>query len=113
MLPYEFAADEYVSLYSRFYVGGLVFSKIPFLRKLGWRSRFSFNAYQGDMSKANREYNKDAPFRVPSKDPFMEAGVGIENIFHVFSVDYYKRLSGLNDSKKENGAVFLGVNITF
>jgi hypothetical protein len=39
--------------------------------------------------------------------------VGIENIFHVFSVDYYKRLSGLNNSKKENGALFLGVNITF
>jgi hypothetical protein len=113
MLPYEFAADEYVSLYSRFYVGGLIFSKVPFLRKLGWRSRFSFNAYQGDMSKANREYNKDAPFRVPNKDPFMEAGVGIENIFNVFSLDYYKRLSGINNSKKENGAVFLGVNITF
>lgn len=112
MLPYEFAADEYVSLYSRLYFGGLILNKIPFIRKLGWRTRISYNAYQGDMSQANREYNKDAHFKVPDR-PFMEAGVGIENIFHVFSVDYYKRLSGLNNSKKENGAVFLGVNITF
>jgi hypothetical protein len=113
MLPYEFAADEYVSLYSRFYIGGLILNKIPFIRRLGWRTRISYNAYQGDMSQANREYNKDAHFKVPDKHPFMEAGVGIENIFHVFSVDYYKRLSGLNNSKKENGALFLGVNITF
>ncbi len=52
-------------------------------------------------------------FTIPDKHPFMEAGVGIENIFHVFSIDYYKRLSALNNSKKENGALFLGVNITF
>lgn len=113
MLPYEFAADEYVSLYSRLYFGGLILNKIPFIRKLGWRTRLSYNAYQGDMSQANRAYNKDASFTVPDKHPFMEAGVGIENIFHVFSVDYYKRLSGMNNSKKENGALFLGVNITF
>ena len=113
MLPYEFATDEFVSLYSRLYLGGLILNKVPFLRKLGWRSRFSFNAYQGDMSKANRDFNKEDHFTVPDKHPFMEAGVGIENIFHVFSVDYYKRLSALNSSKKENGSLFLGVNITF
>jgi hypothetical protein len=113
MLPYEFATDEYVSLYSRLYLGGIIFNKIPFLRKLGWRTRFSYNAFQGDMSQKNRIYNKDASFKIPDMHPFMEAGVGIENIFHVFSVDYYKRLSALNNSKKENGSLFLGVNITF
>lgn len=113
MLPYEFATDEYVSLYSRLYLGGVIFNKIPLLRRLGWRTRFSFNAYQGSMSAANRNYNKEAGFKVPDTDPFMEAGVGIENIFHVFSIDYYKRLSNLNNLKKANGSIFLGVNITF
>ena len=113
MLPYEFATDEFVSLYSRLYLGGLILNKVPFLRKLGWRTRLSFNGYQGDMSEANRNFNKDGHFSIPDSRPFMEAGVGIENIFHVFSVDYYKRLSALNNSKKENGALFLGVNITF
>jgi hypothetical protein len=113
MLPYEFAADEFISLYSRIYEGGLFLNKVPFVRKLGWRARFSFNAYMGDMSESNRNFNSGAHFSVPDKNPFMEAGVGIENIFHVFSVDYYKRLSSLNHSEKENGALFLGVNITF
>lgn len=113
MLPYEFATDEYVSLYSRLYLGGVIFNKIPLLRRLGWRTRFSFNAYQGSMSAANKKYNKEAGFKVPDTDPFMEAGVGIENIFHVFSIDYYKRLSNFNNLKKANGSIFLGVNITF
>ncbi len=113
MVPYEFAADEYASLYTRFYLGGIFFSKIPFIKKLGWRERFSFNAYAGSMTVANRNYNKDAHFVVPDKMPFMEAGVGIENIFHVFSVDYYQRLSAFNKSNGPNGGVFLGLNITF
>lgn len=113
MLPYEFVTDEYVSLYSRLYLGGIIFNKVPFLKKLGWRTRFSFNAYQGNMSEKNKFYNKEASFTIPDAQPFMEAGVGIENIFHVFSFDYYKRLSALNNSKAANGAVFLGVNITF
>ncbi|MEO8819260.1 MAG: DUF5686 family protein [Ginsengibacter sp.] len=113
MIPYEFATDEYVSLYSRLYLGGVIFNKIPLLRKLGWRTRFSFNAYQGSMSAANRNYNKEAGFTVPESKPFMEAGVGIENIFHVFSIDYYKRLSNFNTLKRANGSIFLGVNITF
>ena len=113
MVPYEFAADQYISLYSRFYLGGIFFNKIPFIRRLGWRERFSFNAFQGSMSAANRNYNKDATFRIPDKEPFMEAGVGIENIFHIFSVDYYQRISALNKSNAPNGGIFIGLNITF
>jgi hypothetical protein len=113
MLPYEYATDEYISLHTRLYVGGFIFDKIPFIRKLGWRQRFSFNAYQGNMSQANKDYNKSSVFSVPDSHPFMEAGVGIENIFHVFSIDYYKRLSGLNKNNVPKGGIFLGVNLTF
>jgi hypothetical protein len=113
MLPYEYASDKYVSLHSRFYLGGSIFDKIPYLKKLEWRERFSFNAYEGDMSKANRHFNRHCGFSVPKKDPFMEAGVGIENIFHIFSIDYYKRLSGKSKSKAPKGGIFVGVNLTF
>lgn len=113
MIPYEFAADEFVSLFSRFYLGGVFFNKIPFIKKLGWRERFSFSGYAGRMSVANRNYNKGEFFTVPDKHPFMEAGVGIENIFHVFSIDYYYRLSNVTAPGMHKGAFFPGVNITF
>jgi hypothetical protein len=43
----------------------------------------------------------------------MEAGIGIENIFHVFSIDYYQRISGLNKQNVKRGGIFVGVNLTF
>ena len=113
MAPYEFAADRYVSLHTRFYLGGALFDKIPLLQKLGWRERFSFNAYWGDMSKANLEYNKNSNFNVPDKIPFMEASIGIENIFHIISIEYYRRLSYLNNPYARKDGIYLGLTLTF
>lgn len=113
MAPYEFSADRYVSLHTRFYLGGTLFDKIPLLQKLGWRERFSFNSYWGDMSKANIEYNKDSNFNLIGKTPFMEASVGIENIFHVLSVEYYRRLNYLNNPYAKKDGIYLGINLVF
>lgn len=112
MTPYEFASDRYINLHTRFYLGGAILDKIPFLQKLGWRERFSFNAYWGDMNKANIDYNKK-PAMVMTGKPFMEAGVGIENIFHVFSIEYFRRLSYLNNPYARRDGIYIGLNLLF
>ena len=113
MAPYEFASDRYVSLHTRFYLGGALFDKIPLLQKLGWRERFSFNSYWGDMSKANIDYNKNSNFNLFGKAPFMEASVGIENIFHVLSVEYYRRLNYLNNPYAKKDGIYIGLTLSF
>ena len=113
MNPYEFVSDRYVSLQSRFHLGGTVFENIPFIQKLGWRERFSFNAYWGDMSNRNLKFNVGAPFNVPSRTPFMEASVGVENIFHFLSVEYFKRLSYLSNPNISKSGLYFGVTIVF
>jgi len=113
MTPYEFAADRYVSLHTRFYLGGVLFDKIPVLQKWGWRERFSFNAYWGDMSKANQDYNKDSNFNLLSHGPFMEASAGIENIFHVVSIGYYRRLNYLNNPYAKQDGIYIGITLSF
>ncbi len=113
MIPYEFVADKYLSLHSRFYPGGALLEKIPLLQKLGWRERFSFNAYWGGVSAGNAGYNKRAGFNTTTKGPFIEAGAGIENIFHVISIEYYRRLSYLHNPYAKKGGVFLGVTLSF
>ncbi|MBS1736779.1 MAG: carboxypeptidase-like regulatory domain-containing protein [Bacteroidetes bacterium] len=112
MSPYEFAADRYVSLHTRFYLGGVLFDKIPLLRKLGWRERFSFNSYWGDMTQANIAYNKGSNFNLINKAPFMEASAGIENIFHVLSIEYYKRLNYLNNPYAIKDGIYLGITLS-
>lgn len=111
MAPYEFATDRYVSLHTRFYLGGALLDKIPFLRKLGWRERFSFNSYWGDMTKANIDYNKGSNFNLMGNIPFMEASAGIENIFHLLSVEYYRRLSYLKNPYARKDGIYVGVTL--
>jgi hypothetical protein len=113
MSPYEFAADRYISLHTRFYLGGALLDKVPWLRKLGWRERFSFNSYWGDMSESNINYNKNSNFNLTGKTPFMEASVGIENIFHVLSVEYYRRLNHLSNPYAKRDGIYLGVTLLF
>ncbi len=113
MAPYEFAADEYLSMHTRLYLGGAFFDKIPFLRKLGWRERFSFNAYWGKMNNANVDYNKNSNFNLIRKNPFMEASAGIENIFHVMSIEYYRRLNYLNNPYAKKDGIYVGVTLMF
>ncbi len=113
MLPYEFAADQYISLHTRLDAGGVLFDKIPLLNKMGLRERFSFNAYMGNMTNANKSYNGDTQFSVTGNKPFAEAGVGIENIFHLISVDYFWRLSPSVNSTVPKGSIFLGLKVVF
>jgi hypothetical protein len=96
MTPYEFSADRYVSLRSRLALGGMLFDKIPFLQKLGWRERLTFNAFWGDLRTENRTFNAAQNPLAPNGQPFMEAGAGIENIFHLFSIDVMRRLNYLD-----------------
>ncbi len=113
MLPYEFASDQYINLHSKLYFGGILFDKIPLLNKMGLRERLSFNMHVGSMTGANRAYNSNAHFLVTGNKPFKEAGVGIENIFHLLSVDYFWRLLNYTNGIQPKGGVFLGLKVGF
>ena len=115
MQPYEFAADRYLSLQTRLAFGGMFFDRVPFLQKLGWRERLTFNTFWGDLSPANRDFNAAQHLIAPNGKPFMEAGAGIENIFHLFSVDYMQRLNYLDSpgARGNRGGIFLGMKVVF
>ncbi|CAN5750580.1 DUF5686 and carboxypeptidase-like regulatory domain-containing protein [soil metagenome] len=113
MLPYEFAADEYLELHTRLDAGGMLFDKIPLLNKMGLRETLSFNMYTGSMTTANKSYNGNSQFLVTGNKPFAEAGVGVENLFHLVSINYFWRLTpGLASTAKQNG-LFFGLKVVF
>jgi hypothetical protein len=118
MNPYEFAGDRYASAQFKYSMGGLLFDKIPLLRKLNWRERFLANFYWSDMSTANIAYNKEikSPAIVTGKKPYGEVGAGIENIFNLFSVDAVWRLSHLdnpNNLAPTRFGIYTGMKIVF
>ncbi len=113
MTPYEFVADRYVSLQTRLTLGGLLLDEIPLLQRLKWRERFTFNSFWGDMTTTNLKYNEQSNVLTTGNNPFAEAGIGIENIFHVLSIEYIRRLNHLQNNYAQKGGWYAGVTLNF
>ncbi len=103
MNRYEFASDRFVALAVQQTFGSFPFKHFPLLKRLKWRSLATFRGVWGDMTEANRIANGyydnsiDYHFTVPNKEPYMEAGVGIDNIFHLLRIDAIWRLNYLDN----------------
>lgn len=99
--PLEFAMDKYASIDLTYYLNGLIFNRIPLVKKLKLRELFTFKGFVGNLSRKNNpEYNtnlyrfpSDASVRPMGKTPYMEIGVGLDNILTILRVDYVWRLT--------------------
>lgn len=91
---FEFVSDQYVTIHVSHHFDGYFFNKIPLMRKLKWREVVFFKAVTGTLSDKNKAQMILLPEMYSlSKEPFMEAGVGIENIFRVIRLDALWRLN--------------------
>jgi len=103
MNRFEFAADKYAALSVQQTFGSFPFKYVPLMKHLKWRSLITFKAAIGGMSQANKIANGyydstiSYHFTVPDKKPYLETGVGVDNILHFFRVDGVWRLNYLNN----------------
>ena len=102
---FEFSSDRYISLRYRHSFEGLILNKIPLMKKLKWRLVGNANMIYGDIKGSNVNLvnypldidgNPIIPFTSLSRKPYMELGYGIENIFKIFRVDAFHRLTYLD-----------------
>ena len=107
MNPMEFFTDQYASWDLAYHMNGLLFNRIPLVKKLGWREVITFRGMFGHLSEKNRPdpLNTGVLYKLPYENddyhnhylrpdlPYMEMSVGIENIFKVLRVDYVRRLT--------------------
>jgi hypothetical protein len=100
---YEFASDTWVSASFTHHFAGLLFNKIPLIRKLKWREVAHARAVYGTLENVNKTYSQfPGSLRSFAMKPYYEAGVGIENIFKVVRIDAVWRMSHLNDKGNPN-----------
>jgi hypothetical protein len=102
MHRYEFVSDQYISARFYEYLGGFPLNYIPLMKKLKWRTFIGAKAIWGGMTEHNKKLNGyyiNQYFEVPNKQPFVELGCGINNIFKVFRVDFLWRLNYLDKVK--------------
>jgi hypothetical protein len=100
MRPMEFIADNYVALHATYFLKGWILNRIPLINRLKLREVVSFSTIYGYLSDKNNP--AAAPvglFRLPDEtqlfgnQPYMEASVGLDNIFRILRVDYVRRLN--------------------
>jgi hypothetical protein len=113
--PFEFTSDRYVELLSRLHFGGLLFDKIPFIKRFKLRERLIFNSFWGDLTPDNVKFNEKQKPLTTLKKPYMEIGIGIDNIFNMFSINYIRRINYLDSpsSQGNHHGVFLGIKVLF
>lgn len=90
---YEFVSDEYASLSVTHHFNGLFLNKIPLMNKLKWREVVSAKAVAGRLTPKSYEMMLFPGTLSNLKDPYYEAGFGIENIFQLLRIDLLWRLA--------------------
>ncbi len=95
---YEFASDTWVSASYTHHFNGLLFNRIPLIRKLKWREVAHVQVVYGTLTQANATYSVFPDnMRSFAQKPYWEAGAGIENIFKIVRIDAVWRMSHLQD----------------
>lgn len=128
MNPMEFVADSYVSWETIYYMNGVIFNRIPLVKRLGWREVIDFKGFYGSLRPGNMPdaTNSHGLFMLPvptrqtaenrtflTDTPYMELAFGIGNIFKVLEVDYIRRLTYLDVPGISKHGVRIRVHVDF
>ena len=104
----EFVSDHYAALDIDQHFNGFFFNKVPLLKKLKWREVASLKAIYGGVTDNNNPSLHPSLYQYPvtgtgqpityalGRTPYVEASVGIENIFKFVRIDLVRRFTYLD-----------------
>ncbi len=110
---FEFISDRYATLRVEHDDNGFILNRIPAIRRLKLRLLATGRLYYGDLSSGNRNItpthdpfgNPVETFKTLGKQPYVEVGYGINNIFRVGRIDFVHRLTYRNEPEISKFAV--------
>ena len=115
----EFMADRYVAFDATYHLKGWILNRIPLINLLGLREVASFSGVWGRLSDRNNPDKTDGLMLFPDgshpfgTSPYMEFSLGLENIFRVLEVSYYRRLTYLNHPDIQRHGVRIAMHFDF
>lgn len=123
---FEFVSDQFVSLQYNHNFEGLLFNRIPLIKKLKWRFIASSNLVMGSQRAANKDIMKDVNNPLKSRfldrysfdslepgKPYVEAGYGIDNIFKILRIQAFHRLTYLDHGNPMKFRLMASINVSF
>jgi hypothetical protein len=117
----EFVSDHYAGINFTHTFNGFLLNKIPLIQRLKWREFLSAKILYGGLRAENNPALSKGLYRLPpatnsaygtyalGSTPYIEAGIGIGNIFKFLRVDVIRRFNYLNHP----GASAYGVKFSF
>lgn len=121
MDPLEFISDSYVSWDLAYWANGAILNYVPLIKRLKLREVFAFRGYLGSLSDKNTPSINNGLYRFPelarattmNGRPYMEASVGLDNLFRCLRVDYVWRLSYRNTPGVDRSGMRIAFHMTF
>lgn len=117
----EFANDQYAAIDFTYFGNGILFNRVPFMKRLKLREVVTFKGLMGGLTAKNNpaenpnvyEFPADAHSRAMTSTPYMEAGVGLDNIFTFLRLDYVWRLTYRDAPGIDKSGVRISVHFSF
>ena len=117
----EFVNDQYLAWDMTYFANGALFNRIPLIKFLKLREIVTFRGLWGSLSSRNDPTKNNDLFLVPAgtrcqkmgNKPYMEIGVGIDNIFSFLRLDYVWRLTYRDTPGVSRGGLRVALHFTF
>ena len=120
----EFVVDHYAGLNIDHFFNGFFFNKIPLLKKLRLREVIAAKILYGGLRSENNPNDNPNQMLFPTTNgvtstfamtgqPYIEASVGIYNIFSIVRLDLIKRFTYLNHPSVSNLGILFSTNFSF
>lgn len=121
MNPMEFPLDHYASWDITYWGNGILFNRIPLIKKLRLREVITFKGLWGGLNKRNNpsfntsllEFPQNTASAIMSGTPYMELSAGIDNILTILRVDYVWRLTYRNAPGIDHSGVRISLHFQF
>lgn len=121
MKPLEFICDQALSWDLTYWGNGVLMNRLPLIKRLRLREVLTLRGIWGSLSDKNDPSKGSGVFQFPvdalcqsmNKEPYLEAGVGIDNIFTILRVDYVWRLTYRNDAGADRRGIRLQLHFNF
>jgi hypothetical protein len=89
----EYVHDKYLHAYTEYHLNGFIFNRLPLLKRIGLREVLSAKTMIGSFNDNNQQI-VELPLGITKmKNPYLELGAGVENIFRLFRVEAVWRVT--------------------
>ena len=125
MTPMEFVMDQHLMWDVVYYMNGLIFNRTPLLKKLKLREVLYCRGTWGSLSDKNNPAidtsgniffyptNRSKATGTVMTEPFVEIGAGVENIFKLMSINWFKRMTYKNSPDVDQWGLRIAVHLQY